>query len=271
MTKWLGKIVGGLVGLLLLRHPLGIVLGMLAGHLFDNGTFTLRQSPRRRVAQSFFDLLFAFVGALAKADGRVSEREIAATEQLMQRLGLDVAQRHEAIRRFNAGKTPGFDVDRVIADLRLWCLGRRDHAYVLIDVVLDVVFADGGGTERQQLLRRLCAALNVQEQEVAVLAAMKGHAWDAQSWTWAQGRGPGPGPGAAPPPRPQGGADPYAVLGVARDSDERSIKRAWRKLMSEHHPDKLGDVPAALRERAEQRARDINTAYERIRSERGFR
>jgi len=58
---------------------------------------------------------------------------------------------------------------------------------------------------------------------------------------------------------------------VARGADERNVKRAWRKLMSEHHPDKLGDVPEALRQRAEQRAREINTAYERIRSERGFR
>ncbi len=268
MRQWLGKIVGGLIGLLLLRHPLGVVLGMLAGHLFDNGTFALRSSPRRRVAQSFFDHLFAFVGALAKADGRVSEREIAATEQLMQRLGLDAAQRRDAIHRFNAGKTPGFDVERNINDLRVWCLGRRDHAYVLIDVVLDVVFADGAGAARMQLLRRLCAALGVQEHELAVLAAMKGHAWTAQSWTWSQGPGPGHAP---PPPRTRSGPDPYAVLGVARDADERSVKRAWRKLMSEHHPDKLGDVPAALRERAEQRARDINTAYERIKSERGFR
>lgn len=261
--KWLGKIIGGLVGLLLLRHPLGVVLGLLAGHLFDNGTFGLRDSPRRRVAQSFFDLLFAFVGALAKADGRVSEREIAATEQLMQRLGLDAAQRREAILQFNAGKTPGFDVDRSINQLRAWCLGRRDHAYVLIDVVLDVVFADGAGGERVELLRRLCAALNVQEHEIAVLAAMKGHTWQVRDAASSRA--------APPPPRPQGGTDPYAVLGVARDSDERSVKRAWRKLMSEHHPDKLGDVPAALRERAEQRAREINTAYERIKSERGFR
>jgi DnaJ like chaperone protein len=262
--KWLGKIVGGLIGLLLLRHPLGVVLGALAGHLFDNGTFALRETPRRRrVAQSFFDLLFAFVGALAKADGRVSEREIAATEQLMQRLGLEAGQRREAILRFNEGKTPGFDVDRNILQLRAWCLGRRDHAYVLIDVVLDVVFADGGSDERVQLLRRLCAALNVQEHEIAVLAAMKGHTWQVRDGASSRT--------APPPPRPQGGNDPYAVLGVTRDSDERSVKRAWRKLMSEHHPDKLGDVPAALRERAEQRARDINTAYERIKSERGFR
>lgn len=262
--NWIGKVVGGVIGLLLLRHPLGLGLGVLAGHLYDVGALALRGSPRQRVAQSFFDLLFGFVGALAKADGRVSEREIAATEQLMQRLRLDATQRREAVRRFNAGKTPGFDVERAIDELRVWCLGRRDHAYVLIDVLLDVVFADGAGSERQQLMRRLCVALGVHEQEVAGLAAMKGHVWSARARTTS-------GSAAPPPPPPaRGGPDPYAVLGVARDADERSVKRAWRKLMSEHHPDKLGDVPAALRERAEQRARDINAAYERVKNERGF-
>lgn len=261
--KWIGKVVGGVVGLLLLRNPLGFGLGVLAGHLYDIGALALRGSPRQRVAQSFFDLLFAFVGALAKADGRVSEREIAATEQLMQRLRLDAAQRREAVLRFNAGKAPGFDVERAIDELRVWCLGRRDHAYVLIDVLLDVVFADGAGSEREQLMRRLCAALGVSEREVAGLAAMKGHAWSARRSTASESAAP-------PPPPTRGGPDPYAVLGVARDADERSVKRAWRKLMSEHHPDKLGDVPAALRERAEQRARDINAAYERIKHERGF-
>ncbi|WP_386070543.1 co-chaperone DjlA [Tahibacter sp. UC22_41] len=260
--NWLGKVVGAVLGLVLTRHPFGAVLGALLGHLFDNGTFAWQRTVQRREMPNFFQLLFAFAGAMAKADGRVSEREIAATEQLMQRMQLNMSQRREAIERFNAGKTPGFDVEQTIRGLRAWCLGRRDHAYVLIDVVLDVVFADGAGSERLQLMRRLCAALGVQEREVAVLAAMKGYAWNAYEAGSAE---------APPPPRRTGGPDPYAVLGVERDADERAVKRAWRKLMSEHHPDKLGDVPEALRQRAEQRAREINTAYERIRSERGFR
>lgn len=266
--KWLGKIIGAAVGLALLRHPLGLLFGLLVGHMYDIGGFSFsRQRPR--VARSFVDPLFGLIGAMAKADGRVSESEIAAVEQLMQRMGLSTAQRHEAIACFNAGKTPGFVVDRAIRDLRSWCLGRRDHAYVLIDVLLDVVFSDGHGTEpRMQLMRRMCSALGVQEREIAVLAAMKGHIWNTtgQSYSYRHGGGT-----AAPPPPQTGGADPYAVLGVERGIDECGLKRAWRKLMSEHHPDKLGDVPAPLRQRAEQRARDINTAYERIKAERGFR
>lgn len=264
--KWLGKILGVVIGLVLLRHPIGALLGAVVGHVFD----LHRASPRQRVvARSFVDPLFGLIGAMAKSDGRVSEQEIAATEQLMQRMGLSTLQRHEAITCFNAGKMPGFVVERVINDLRLWCLGRRDHAYVLIDVLLDVVFADGSGTAaRLELLRRLCERLGVPEREIAVLAAMKGHAWPGAEYTYTNSQS---SRNAPPPQRQTQGPDPYAVLGVARGVDERGLKRAWRKLMSEHHPDKLGDVPALMRERAEQRAREINTAYERIKVERGFR
>ena len=79
---------------------------------------------------------------------------------------------------------------------------------------------------------------------------------------------------AAPDTRPTAGpvrADPYAVLGLDRGAGERDIKRAYRKLMSQHHPDKLGDVPEELKHRAEDRAREINAAYERIKTERGFK
>jgi DnaJ like chaperone protein len=58
---------------------------------------------------------------------------------------------------------------------------------------------------------------------------------------------------------------------VQRDADDRAIKRAYRKLISEHHPDRMGDLPEELRKRAEQRASEINAAYERIKAERGFK
>jgi DnaJ like chaperone protein len=263
-----GKVIGALVGLWLFRHPFGIVLGGLIGHLWDIGALRSLGMPRAR--GEFIGPLFALAGAIAKSDGRVSEQEIAATENLMARMQLSTDQRASAIERFNAGKQAEFDVHQTIAELRTWAGGRRDLAFLLLDMLLDVVYAEGPlSPNKFMLVRQLCASLGVHERELAALAAMRGYAYAAY----------GPGAGAhgsyrqdsQDAPRRPAGKDPYAVLGVTRDAHEREIKRAYRKLISQHHPDKLGDVPDELKRRAEERAREINAAYERIREERGIK
>src|ERR1041385_4696167 len=104
-----GKIVGALLGFLLFRHPFAIVLGGFFGHLWDIGAFR-PQLLRPVAAGSFIAPLFALAGAIAKSDGRVSEQEIAATENLMTRMQLSPEQRAIAIERFAAGKQPEFPV-----------------------------------------------------------------------------------------------------------------------------------------------------------------
>jgi len=267
--KVLGKIVGALIGFWLFRHPFGIVLGGFVGHLWDIGA--LRPQATQRVRGSFIGPLFALAGAIAKSDGRVSEQEIAATENLMTRMQMSPDQRASAIEHFSAGKQAGFSVDLSISELRAWAGGRRDLAFLLLDMLLDVVYAEGPlSPNKFMLVRKLCASLGVHERELAALAAMRGYAYAAYGAggnAGAQGSYRGGGQGARQP----SGKDPYAVLGVTRDSHEREIKRAYRKLISQHHPDKLGDVPDELKRRAEERAREINAAYERIREERGIR
>jgi len=265
-VKVIGKIIGALVGFWLFRHPFGIVLGGLIGHLWDIGA--LRPLGMQRARGSFIGPLFALAGAIAKSDGRVSEQEIAATENLMTRMQMSPDQRASAIERFSAGKQAGFAVDQTIGELRAWAGGRRDLAFLLLDMLLDVVYAEGPlSPNKFMLVRKLCASLGVHERELAALAAMRGYAYAAYG-AGAQGSYRRSGQEA---PRQPSGKDPYAVLGVTRDSHEREIKRAYRKLISQHHPDKLGDVPDELKRRAEERAREINAAYDRIREERGIK
>ncbi|NCT67674.1 MAG: co-chaperone DjlA [Rhodanobacteraceae bacterium] len=262
----IGKVVGAILGLILFHNPVGLLIGALLGHFYDNAVTRLRPPS---MGQGFIEPLFAFAGALSKADGRVSETEIAATEALMARLRLDAVQRRTAIERFTRGKQPGFDAGLAIADLKAWCHGRRDLAFIVLDLLLDLVHADGALAQAKLgLVRKLCWALGVSDHELAALSAMKGYAAGP-------GARPGPGWGAGagprpPPPRPSE-VDPYAVLGIERGAADRDIKNAYRRLMSQHHPDKLGDVPDELKQRAEERAREINAAYERIKAERGFK
>ena len=271
--NFIGKIIGGLVGLFLFKgQPFGIVLGIAIGHMFDANTMQFG-SFRKAAPRSFIEPLFALAGALCKSDGFVSQSEINATEALMGRLQLDAAQRQHAIGRFTLGKQDGFEVRESIAELRTWCRGRRDLAFLLLDMLLDIIYAEGAlAAAKLSLLRTLCHQLNVSEQELAAISAMKGYAYGgARSNTYSNTQQSYGDHGRGAPNRVTNEPDPYAVLGITRDADERTLKHAYRKLMSQYHPDKLGDVPAEMKRRSELRATEINAAYEKVKHERGIK
>lgn len=179
----------------------------------------------------------------------MSQPEIDTAEALMARLNLDAGQRRAAIERFSAGKQPDFNVNAVLGDLLRWCQGRRDHAFIVLDLLLDLVYAEGSlAGAKLALMQRLCAVLGVRERELAALSAMKGYGPWRGAWT--DPRGPA-GAGPRPPPARPSDVDPYAVLGLARGASDRDIKLAYRRLMSQHHPEtKLGDVPDEVKRRS---------------------
>ncbi|MBS0432570.1 MAG: co-chaperone DjlA [Proteobacteria bacterium] len=264
----MGKLIGFLIGLVLLHSIPFALVGLLIGHAFDAGA--VRLFSRGGDPHGFVEPLFGVLGVMAKTDGRVSEAEIRVVERLMMRLNLDALWRRRAIDAFNRGKAPGYDANPAIGQLRAWCGMRRNYAMPLLDMMADTALADGPpGEDKVNLMRRLAWALHVSELQLMALLAMKGFTWnasDAGARAHSQGNG-----GWRTPPRAARGPDPYTILGVARDADERTVKRAYRKLISEYHPDRLADAPEELRRRAEQRASEINRAWEHIQSERGFR
>lgn len=262
----IGAIIGAIIGFLILHSIWGAVIGGIIGWVFTAGRIVHRTPP----VGDFVAPLFAVLGAAAKADGRVSESEIAVAERLMTRMNLSTEQRRVAIEGFNQGKQPGFDVDAAMGQLRQWTAGRRDHAITILDVVVETVLVEGPSEAKLNLLKRLAATLHISEMELMALMAMKGYAWTPGGGAHAGRQQGWHGGGYVPPRRAPSGPDPYAILGVSREADERAVKRAYRKLISEHHPDRLGDLPEDLRRRAEGRASEINAAYERIKAERGW-
>lgn len=272
MRIW-GKLIGFVIGLVVTHDFGAALLGLALGHvLIDSGWLVgLTHSSTR---DGYLEPLFAVMGCIAKSDGRISEGEVAAAEKLMTRLELDPQWRRRAIDAFNRGKLASFDLAQTLVDLRAWCLPRRSSVMPFLDMLCDVAMADGPLTDdKLQVLRKVAFSLRISEIQLVALLAMKGFASGVHAGPrasdWAHAGAYTSGDYRAPPRT--SGPDPYAVLGVARDADQRIIKRAYRKLISEYHPDRLGNMPEDLRRRAEQRASEINAAWERIQSERGFR
>lgn len=246
----LGLIFGGARGLLI-----GAVVGVLA-------TWLQRDVMTKRLAGvqlQFLESTFAVMGALCKADGIVTRDEIATAEAMFRRLQLSSEQRERAKAAFNRGKSPDFDLDNEVRTFASVCHGQRVLMIMFLQIQLSAIAGDGNiHPAEHEMLVRVARLLGLGEAEVAQLEAL----------LRAGGRGPSPG---RTPPR-SALDDAYAALGLTPAATDAQIKQAYRRLISQNHPDKLAGkgLPESMRQLAEERTREINTAYEMIKQARGF-
>lgn len=99
-----------------------------------------------------------------------------------------------------------------------------------------------------------------------VIGLVLGHLYDIGLFS---GRVAGK-PERPPPPVAPADGDPYAMLGIASQASDDELERAYRRLMSEYHPDRVASAAPELREIADRRTREINQAYDQIKRQRGL-
>lgn len=262
LKSWSGKFIGAALGALA-GGPVGAVLGAVVGHQFDRGLSEAVQPPPRDVQAAFFTTTFAVMGHVAKADGRVSEDEIRSARAVMHRMQLTPDQVKEAIRLFTDGKRADYPLERHIAELGKTLGRRRDLARAFVEIQMQAVLGAGAMHPRtRDMLWRIASGLGLSRVELAQIEALIRL---AQMRARQQG-----GPGRAAPASLD---DAYRVLGVAPEATDRDIKTAYRRLMNQHHPDKLRarGMPESMLPVAEEKTREIRAAYEQVRSVRGMR
>jgi DnaJ like chaperone protein len=237
--------------------------------MFDKGYAQIQAegSPERRreIEQTFFQTVFRLLGHLAKADGRVSESEVQQTEAYMAEMGLTPEHRKEAIALFKEGSTTDFDSDAQVARFREVCGRRSNLVRMLIVYLVNIALADGELDENEaQVLRRIAGGLGISsamfEQLLRMIQAQ--NSFGGQQY---QGAG-----GAGGPSRADQLQKAYDALGVSPEVSDAELKKTYRKLMSQHHPDKLmgQGVPEDMVKEATERSQEISKAYELIKSER---
>ena len=58
--------------------------------------------------------------------------------------------------------------------------------------------------------------------------------------------------------------NPYRVFGLTSDASDAEVDQAWRRLISQYHPDRVAGAAPELQRQAEERSRELNAAYDRI-------
>jgi DnaJ like chaperone protein len=276
-VKWTGKVVGGLLGLLTLG-PIGAAVGLVLGHQFDEHSSD-SEAPRlnagenlAEIGERFFRATFRIMGYLAKADGRVSEREIAAARGVMSDLRLNSQQVQAAIDYFTVGKQGNFDPATELGGLRHACQGRPELLRVFLEIQVRAALA-GNNMEGpvRDLLARVAGRLGVSPLELAQIETV------LRIRTGSFNQGPRQGQGQGSHARANGGGaeqleQAYKVLETSPNASKDEIVKAYRRQLSRHHPDKLkaNGLPESMIEHAKQRTQLIIEAYELIRERRGL-
>ena len=264
MAGWTGKLIGGVIGALALG-PVGVALGVLVGHQYDVASGGPQSEPfsgasAAEIGEQFFRSAFRVMGHIAKADGRVSEQEIAAARGIMGELRLDPMRVRAAIDCFGEGKQPSFDLAGELAELRRLCSGRPDLLRIFMEIQVRAALAgnDIQGPARA-LLNAVAGKLGLSVMEVAqieaVLRIRRGSfAQDARRTGPAQLE------------------QAYKVLEVAATATNEDVAKAYRRQLSRHHPDKLkaNGLPESMIEHAKERTQQIIEAYELIKDRRGM-
>lgn len=262
--SWWGKVLGGTFGFMI-GGPLGAVFGAALGHNFDKGLKISSQSnpqdlgEKERVQSAFFAATFSVMGYIAKADGRVSEIEIKMANQVMSQMLLDEEQREVAKNLFNEGKQSDFDVDGVLDQFKIECHRRFHLLQMFLEIQIAMLLADGvvHKKERQTIYYvgdHLGISRDLIDQLIMMVQGQQYYSEDSTRKHTAQ----------------SDLKNAYAVLGVNSNASDDEVKKAYRRLMNQHHPDKLVSkgLPEEMIKIATEKTQEIRKAYERIKSSR---
>jgi len=269
MRIW-GKVLGFLFGFMLSKNLFGALIGLWLGHMFDrarganfNGTVRGEGDDVARQA-AFFYTTFSVMGHVAKAKGQVTNHEIAFTNAYMDKLGLNSELRQQAQDAFREGKTTGFPLEERLKKFKNICGNRHDLLLMFLEIQIQVAFSDGDlDNQERKVLHTIATLLGYSARQLdnlleMIIASAAFNQQSGQSYQQFNGGNASSHAGQLD--------NAYKILGVSKSDSKSEIKKAYRKLMSQHHPDKLiaKGLPPAMMEAAKEKTQDIQAAYDLI-------
>lgn len=251
-----GKWIGGYLGWSAFG-PLGGILGFVIGALFDTAVNssegeTLRltdEQSQQGDRNSFFISMLVLAAYIVKADGKVMHSEMELVRgMLRQNFGEAAAQQGDQLmhqlfaeqdRQGNAAYRQNIQQACNQIAYHVDYSGRLQ----LLNFLVMIAQADGHVDQVEvAALKEVAQWMQMSPQEVDAMLHLEGDSLE----------------------------DAYKVLGVSADATDDELKKAYRRLALEHHPDRVAKLGDDVRKAAEKKFQEINAAKDRIWKARGL-
>ena len=259
MRIW-GKFFGFVIGFMFGRF-IGAIFGLWLGHMYDKRQGFAGAVRGAKERQSlFFRTTFSVMGHVAKASGQVTETDIRIATLLMDQMHLKGEMRSDAQQAFREGKKADFDLQGTLRSFRAISMGRNELLQMFLEIQIQTALSDGILEPKEHsILLTIAQELGFSRLQFDELLKR----WQAEFNFHQTGGGQ----------QKTSISDAYNLLGINSEASDQEVKRAYRKLMNEHHPDKLvaKGLPQEMMELANRKAQDIQAAYDRVKAERGMR
>ena len=257
--SWWTTVIGGAVGFMI-GGPLGAMLGVAFAGNFSKGKSSFGRSSKvfhpgdqQRVQAAFFSGVFSVMGYIAKVDGKVSKSEILLAQQVMQHMQLSEDMQKVAKELFNQGKHQDFNLDEVLEQFRAECHRRTHLVRMFFEIQIQATYADGILDDKEHdALKYIAQKLHFPINELKGLIQQFSASKNTNQLTV---------------------EDAYMILGADKNLTDKELKRTYRRLLAQHHPDKLvaKGLPEEMLKLANEKTQEIISAYELIKKHRDIR
>ncbi|MBC9129837.1 co-chaperone DjlA [Frischella sp. Ac13] len=278
--SFIWAIVTGIVFSYFFKNSLMFFVGLFVGPMlyrFFNNMAPVRDNPANPTL--YLTVAFEVLGHLSKAKGQVTVDDIRLASHYMDQLQLDAEKRKLAQDSFNRGKVTNYPLRKRLNEIYNQYRYRRKVLMVFCEQLIQAAMSDGYLDEKEkQILNIVAEEFHIPKAQMAIYIQMIMASYQFQRQQYSNQNYQSQHKGNYQRHYQQSTSkndinNAYRVLGVDPSVDVVIIKRAYRKLMNEHHPDKLVSkgLPKEMLEAAKKRSQEIQAAYDLIKADRGFK